>query len=77
MSALRGFDAVAALGHIAVPTLVIAAYDDVWVPATQSERLAAALPNATLVMRYEGGHAVNVTDPDGNTSLLPFLHKHG
>ncbi len=35
-------------------------------------------PRATLVMRQEGGHALNVTDPDGfNTSLLPFLQKHG
>ena len=76
--ALRAFDASASLGRITVPTLVIASRDDVLVPATQSERLAAALPHATLAMHGVGGHAVNVTDPAAfEAFLLPFLRRHG
>jgi aminoacrylate hydrolase len=78
VGALRRFDATPDLGHIQVPTLLIASRDDVLVPATQSERLAAALPQARLSIVEHGGHAVNVTDPAAfDAILLPFLGSHG
>ncbi len=78
VGALRRFDATADLARVTVPTLVIATRDDVLVPATRSEHLAAAIPGAELVMLERGGHAVNVTEPAAfNTALLRFLHRHG
>lgn len=78
LAALQGFDLTAAAPGIAVPTLVVAALDDVLVSATQSRRLAAAMPQATLAMLEHGGHALNVTDPAGfDAVLLPFLRRHG
>ena len=41
---------------------LIAAQDDMLVPASCSERLAKGLPDATL-MPMLGGHACNVTEP--------------
>ena len=74
IGALLRFDATAALPGIAIPTAVIAARDDVLVPATQSERLAAAIPGAVLHMAEWGGHSVNVTDPAWfNAALMEFL----
>jgi aminoacrylate hydrolase len=74
IGALLRFDATAALAGIGVPTAVIAARDDVLVPATQSERLAAAIPGAVLHRAEWGGHSVNVTDPAWfNAALMGFL----
>ena len=76
VAALRSFDITTALPEIAVPTLVIAALDDVLVSATQARRLAASLPKASLGLKEHGGHALNVTDPDGfEALLLPFLRR--
>ena len=78
VAALRAFDITAALPGIATPTLVVSALDDVLVAATQSRRLAAALPQAELVVMQHGGHAMNITDPAAfEALLLPFLHRHG
>ncbi len=74
VGALLRFDATAALPGIGVPAAVVAARDDVLVPATQSEFVAAAIPGAVLHMAEWGGHAVNVTDPDWfNGVLMAFL----
>ncbi|MBV8688327.1 MAG: pyrimidine utilization protein D [Alphaproteobacteria bacterium] len=73
--ALCRFDVAARLGRISAPTLVIAAEDDMLVPASCSERLAAGLPNATHVS-MTGGHACNVTDPGTFDRLvLEFLRS--
>jgi aminoacrylate hydrolase len=78
VAALLQFDMTASLGSVRVPTLAIAAKDDVLVPATQSERLAAAIPAAHLFMADWGGHAINVTDPAAfNLALLDFLARRG
>ena len=62
IAALGAFDIAARLGEIRAPVLLIAAEDDMLVPASCSEHLAEGLPNATLAM-MTGGHACNVTEP--------------
>jgi aminoacrylate hydrolase len=60
----------------ACPTLLVAAADDVLVPAHCSELLAGELANARVALLGWGGHACNVTDPDGfNRLVLEFLRS--
>jgi aminoacrylate hydrolase len=60
----------------ACPTLLVAAADDVLVPALCSELLAGELANATVARLEWGGHACNVTDPDAfNDLVLAFLRS--
>lgn len=78
MNALLAFDARSELGAIRQPTLIVAADDDMLVPARASLTLADGLPNATLARLPWGGHAVNVTAPDAfNEQLRTFLAMHG
>jgi len=70
IAALRAFDIDARLGEIGVPALVIAAADDMLVPAPCSHRLAAGIPDATLASMPWGGHACNVTCPDDFDRLV-------
>ena len=72
-AALR-FDIEASLGAIDVPTLLVAARDDVLVPSTCSVRLAEGLPRARLAMQAYGGHACNITEAASfNALTVPFL----
>jgi aminoacrylate hydrolase len=60
----------------ACPTLLVAASDDVLVPAICSELLAGELANATVAQMDRGGHACNVTEPDAfNRLVLEFLRS--
>lgn len=61
IAALAAFDVECRLSEIRAPVLLIAAQDDMLVPASGSERLAKALPDATLLPML-GGHACNVTE---------------
>jgi aminoacrylate hydrolase len=74
ITAIESFDISAKVATIQVPTCVIATRDDVLVPSPCSEALAAALPAGRLVLLEHGGHACNVTDPDGfNAIVAAFL----
>ena len=76
IAALAAFDIADRLREIAIPVLLLAAADDMLVPSKASARLAAGLPNASLAVMESGGHACNVTDPDGFDSLvLDFLRS--
>jgi aminoacrylate hydrolase len=74
LSALLAFDATSGLGSIRIPSFIAAARDDVLVPFTRSQQLAAGLSMGTLWLTAEGGHAFTVTDPvPFNAALLEFL----
>ncbi|MBR0656987.1 pyrimidine utilization protein D [Plastoroseomonas arctica] len=74
IGALRAFDATADLPRITASTLVAASRDDLLVPYTASERLAAGLPHAQLWLTNFGGHAFTVEHPEPfNTALASFL----
>ena len=70
IAALAAFDVDARLGEIAVPTLALAAADDMLVPAFCSAHLASHIHGATLATMAWGGHACNVTDPEGFAALV-------
>ena len=77
IAALLAFDATRHLDALHVPTLISAARDDVLVPCSMSEQLAAAIARARLEIAPWGAHALNVTQPDAfNASLLGFLDSH-
>ncbi len=74
IGALRGFDARGDLARITAPTLVAASRDDLLVPWTASEALAAGLPHAELWVTPEGGHVFSVEQPEiFNAKLMAFL----
>jgi aminoacrylate hydrolase len=77
LSALLAFDATPDLGAIHAPAFVAASRDDVLVPFTRSQHLVDGLPNATLWLTAEGGHAFTATDPAPfNSAMLAFLAAH-
>lgn len=70
IEAILAFDMTAELASIVPPVSLIAARDDMLVPSLCSRMLAEVLPRAWLRMLEFGGHACNVTDPDGFNALL-------
>lgn len=74
IAALLAFDVADRLGEIRCPTLVAASRDDMLVPWTASETLAAGIPGARLSVVTEGGHGFTVTEADAfNAALCGFL----
>jgi aminoacrylate hydrolase len=69
IAALLDFDVEDRLGEIRTPALLIAAEDDMLVPASCSERLAAGLADSTL-LSMTGGHACNVTEAEHFNHIL-------
>ena len=70
-------DATPLLAQIAVPTLVIAAQQDRACPQEHAEMMARGVAGAQLALLPEGGHLVNLEQPNRfNQALLDFLHVH-
>ena len=57
-------DYVVQLREIDVPTLILWGEQDVLFPREEQERLAAAIPGATLKVYPETGHAVHWERPE-------------
>ncbi|MBB5685565.1 pyrimidine utilization protein D [Sphingobium boeckii] len=70
IAALSAFDVDARLGDVTVPTVALAAADDMLVPSTCSERLADGIPGAELAMMRWGGHGCNVTAAESFNQLV-------
>ena len=74
VAALQAFHVDDRLGEIAAPVLAIAARDDMLVPYTCAIGFAGQIPGAAVELMDWGGHACNVTDPEGfNRILLAWL----
>ena len=72
--ALMDFDIEVKLRQIKAPVLVSASADDMLVPVSCSEHLAAKLANARLDITPWGGHGFTVTAPEKfNKTLVAFL----
>ena len=66
---------LAELKQVTVPTLVVQATQDEVFPPAHGEAIAAAMPNARLVV-LEGGHTINnLNAPEFNRVLLEWLEE--
>jgi pimeloyl-ACP methyl ester carboxylesterase len=69
-------DASAALGAIAVPTLVVVGEEDTVTPPAEAERLAAGIPGARLERIAGAGHLSPLEQPEAfNHVLAEFLAR--
>lgn len=65
------------LGQVTADTTVLGSRDDALVPWSCSQELAIRLPNASVRLVPDGGHAVNITEPERvNALLLTHLQQH-
>ena len=72
--ALRGFDGRDALGHIAVPTLLLAGSEDRAAPPAGMERMAGRIPGARYAVLDGVGHLANLERPAAfNAAVVEFL----
>ncbi len=75
---LPGFDLEEAITQIRVPTLVIVGRHDTQAPLENSQRLAAAIPGARLVICEQSGHFPYVEEPAVfQAAIRTFLHESG
>jgi 3-oxoadipate enol-lactonase len=71
---LRTFDLRGKLGPVTAPTLAIAGADDPTSPTEHLEEIAAAIPNARVVVIPQGAHLVNVERAgEFNDALLEHM----
>ena len=76
VAAVRRFNIAGRLDEIRVPTLLVAADDDMLVPPSASEKLAGGIHGAEFARMASGGHACNVTRAEHfNMWLLDWLHS--
>lgn len=73
---LETHDTEARLGEITCPTLVLAGSEDVMIPAENSRRLAARIPNAELVIYAGCGHGfLEQTGSRAFEDVLAFIAR--
>lgn len=76
--AMPGFDQRAALGRIAVPTLLLAGTRDPNAPLAGMQRMAERIPGARLVALEGVGHLAHLEQPARfNAALEDFLQEVG
>ena len=64
------------LPQIACPTLVMTGELDSWAPPAQHEEIAAALPNAELVIVPGAGHMIQLEAPDAvNSAIASWIER--
>ena len=72
--AIAGFNQTRKLAQLKMPVLVISGQDDSTIPVKAQRKLAAAIPQSRHVIIPDGGHAINVDQPEQfNAELLRFL----
>jgi pimeloyl-ACP methyl ester carboxylesterase len=79
MAALTGHDCASRIGAVSVPTLVLAASDDIIIRPELSRRLFDALgPGIGTWAVVPGGHAAFWENPGPwNTAVIDFVRRHG
>ncbi len=76
LQALTGFDRRAALGHIHVPTLLVAGADDRVTPPAVLQAMAAAVSGAHCATLPHAGHLPQLERPDEFDALLLDFLRH-
>ena len=76
LQALSGFDRRAALGHIHVPTLLVAGAQDTVAPPAVLQGMAAAVSGARCVTLADAGHLPHLERPDEFDELLLEFLRH-
>ena len=78
MAALNGHDCASRIGAVRVPTLVLAASDDIIIRPELSRRLYDALaPGVGTWAEVPGGHAAFWEDPGPwNQAVIDFVRAH-
>lgn len=74
---IAGHDALALLGNIRCPTLVMAGEYDRETPPSYAQALAAAIPGANLSIIPGAGHIANLEAPDAVTERLRTFLTYG
>ncbi len=74
LAAIVAFDRRAALGAMAVPTLVVAGDADAVAPSMTMRRMAARIPDAEFVVVDDAGHLAPVEQPAAfNAAVVDFV----
>jgi pimeloyl-ACP methyl ester carboxylesterase len=69
-------DSMPTLAAVTVPALVIVGEEDTLTPVAESEKIAAALPNAELVVIPRSGHLANIEQAEPfNAAMRNFLSR--